>query len=280
MQILFVADPLESFKTYKDSTFTMMREAQRRGHRLLACEPRDLRWVAGGRVTAQAREIALTEEAQGSGQHSDEGWFSTVAVHPAFELCEADAVVMRKDPPFDSEYFYATHLLGQAERHACARFAEYGRRRRGVGDEIARMTVESNLPMLLRYTDRMSMRFGLEVRSPYLDYRVVQAGLSAPIDSLIAGGRTKMILRKAFAGHLPDDVCSRPKYAGFGNGEEVLFMNVDYRRIWDEIPSWMNDVIDVENLRRTIDRKQARFSTWWALSALIWASTSFSARRA
>ena len=166
------------------------------------------------------------------------------------------------------------------ERHAGARFAEYGRRRRGVGDEIARMTVESNLPMVLRYTDRMSMRFGLEVRSPYLDYRVVQAGLSAPIDSLIAGGGTKMILRKAFAGHLPDDVCSRAKYAGFGNGEEVLFMNVDYRRIWDEIPSWMNDVIDVENLRRTIDRKQARFSTWWALSALIWASTSFSARRA
>ena len=122
MQILFVADPLESFKTYKDSTFTMMREAQRRGHRLLACEPRDLRWVAGGRVTAQAREIALTEEAQGSGQHSDEGWFRTVVVHPSFELCEADAVVMRKDPPFDSEYFYATHLLGQAEREGARVF--------------------------------------------------------------------------------------------------------------------------------------------------------------
>jgi glutathione synthase len=63
MLILFVADPLESFQVYKDSTFTMMREAQRRGHRLLACEPRDLRWVAGGRVTARVREIALTEGA-------------------------------------------------------------------------------------------------------------------------------------------------------------------------------------------------------------------------
>jgi len=122
MQILFVADPLESFKTYKDSTFTMMREAQRRGHRLLACEPRDLRWVAGGRVTAQAREIVLTDEAQGGGQHSDEGWFRTVIAHPSFELREADAVVMRKDPPFDSEYFYATHLLGQAEREGARVF--------------------------------------------------------------------------------------------------------------------------------------------------------------
>jgi hypothetical protein len=40
MNILFVADPLESFKTYKDTTFSMMREAQRRGHRMAACEPR------------------------------------------------------------------------------------------------------------------------------------------------------------------------------------------------------------------------------------------------
>jgi glutathione synthase len=116
MLILFVADPLESFQIYKDSTFTMMREAQRRGHRLLACEPRDLRWVAGGHVTARAREIVLTEGAQGGDQAGNDAWFRTVVVHPGFELCEADAVVMRKDPPFDSEYFYATHLLGHAER--------------------------------------------------------------------------------------------------------------------------------------------------------------------
>ena len=114
MLILFVADPLESFKTYKDSTFTMMREAARRGHRLLACEPRDLRWKAGAPVMAHVREIALA---------GDEGrWFDTRAAHPDFELHQADAVVMRKDPPFDSEYFYATHLLGQAEREGARVF--------------------------------------------------------------------------------------------------------------------------------------------------------------
>ena len=43
MNLLFIADPLESFKTYKDSTFAMMREAQRRGHAIAACEPQDLR---------------------------------------------------------------------------------------------------------------------------------------------------------------------------------------------------------------------------------------------
>jgi glutathione synthase len=47
MNMLFVADPLESFKTYKDTTFAMMREAQRRGHTLLACEPQDCAGSAG-----------------------------------------------------------------------------------------------------------------------------------------------------------------------------------------------------------------------------------------
>jgi glutathione synthase len=60
LKLLFVADPLESFKDHKDSTFAMMREAARRGHVLLACEPRQIRWQRGEPVTAQAREISLT----------------------------------------------------------------------------------------------------------------------------------------------------------------------------------------------------------------------------
>ena len=117
MRLLFVADPLESFKTYKDSTFAMMREAQARGHRLLACEPRDLSWQRGGPVMAQVRDIALTG--------AEDAWFETPQQgHPRRPqaLHEVDAVLMRKDPPFDSEYFYATHLLGQAEREGARVF--------------------------------------------------------------------------------------------------------------------------------------------------------------
>ena len=58
--LLFVADPLETFKTYKDSTFAMMREAAARGHGLLACETRHLLWQRGGRVEAMMRRIELT----------------------------------------------------------------------------------------------------------------------------------------------------------------------------------------------------------------------------
>lgn len=113
MQILFVADPLESFQTYKDTTFAMMREAQRRGHSIVACEPRQLSWQRGGKVVAQVRHIQLTGDAQ--------QWFETTQEGLA-ELAGFDAILMRKDPPFDSEYFYSTHLLEQAEREGAKVF--------------------------------------------------------------------------------------------------------------------------------------------------------------
>jgi glutathione synthase len=113
MKLLFVADPLEGFKTYKDSTFAMMREAASRGHALLACEACDLSWQRGGRVMAQARAFTLTSDAH--------DWFAPEA-QAAIALADVDAVLMRSDPPFDSEYFYATHLLGQAEREGARVF--------------------------------------------------------------------------------------------------------------------------------------------------------------
>ena len=122
MKLLFVADPLETFKTHKDSSFAMMREAASRGHTLMACTPRDLRWQRGEAVTAFVRDITLTGR-PGDGHSGD--WFEA-AQHAPDErpqaLCEADAVLMRKDPPFDSEYFYATHLLSQAEREGARVF--------------------------------------------------------------------------------------------------------------------------------------------------------------
>ena len=107
MNLLFVADPLDQFKIYKDTTFAMMREAQRRGHRVAACLVQDLQWVSGGLVTALVRQITLTGDA--------DRWFEEDIVEVK-ALKDFDAVLMRKDPPFDAEYIYATHLLEQAER--------------------------------------------------------------------------------------------------------------------------------------------------------------------
>lgn len=113
MNILFVADPLEHFKIYKDTTFAMMRELQRRGHHIAACEPHDLSWQRGGAVEARVRRIALT----GDAAH----WFKIDSTERA-RINGFDAVLMRKDPPFDAEYIYATHLLEQAEREGARVF--------------------------------------------------------------------------------------------------------------------------------------------------------------
>ena len=125
MKLLFVADPLESFKTHKDSSFAMMREAASRGHTLMACTPADLRWQRGEPVTGFVRDITLTgRPADGDSGHSGD-WFAAAQSAPDERpqaLCEVDAVLMRKDPPFDSEYFYATHLLSQAEREGARVF--------------------------------------------------------------------------------------------------------------------------------------------------------------
>ena len=113
MRLLFVADPLEQFNIKKDSTFAMMKEAAARGHEILACEPRHLVWQRGGRVGATMRQVALSGDPV--------YWFTEQHV-PETALADVDAVLMRKDPPFDSEYFYATHLLEQAEREGARVF--------------------------------------------------------------------------------------------------------------------------------------------------------------
>ena len=105
MKLLFIIDPPESLKAYKDSTVAMMRAAQKRGHEVHIGEPHALRWH--GRVSIGAHPIALTDD--------DDDWYRLQAARTT-ELAAFDAVVMRKDPPFDLEYMTSTWLLSQAER--------------------------------------------------------------------------------------------------------------------------------------------------------------------
>ena len=106
MKIAFLADPLAGFKTYKDSTYAMMAEAAKRGHHIHAFEQKDMA-IESGRVVAEIKRIELTGDAH--------DWFR-IKDAKASGLQEFDAVVMRKDPPFDMEYIYATYLLELAEQ--------------------------------------------------------------------------------------------------------------------------------------------------------------------
>ncbi len=112
MKIAFLADPLSGFKTYKDSTFAMMREAARRGHRIYAFEQRDMA-LEQGVVSAEISEITLTGEL--------DDWYRAAPAE-SVRLSEFDAVIQRKDPPFDMEYVYGTYLLELAEKQGARVF--------------------------------------------------------------------------------------------------------------------------------------------------------------
>jgi glutathione synthase len=111
MDILFIADPLDHFKIYKDTTYTMMWEAARRGHVLYACEPGDLA-LTGGTVEARVRRFTIVGDQTHQGP---DPWYQ-VQAESNLPLKQFDAVLMRKDPPFDMEYVTSTWLLELAER--------------------------------------------------------------------------------------------------------------------------------------------------------------------
>lgn len=116
MKIAFVADPLDTFKIAKDSTFAMMTEAASRGHELYAFGHGDLLFD-GHEVKAGVSHITLT------GKSDD--WYQQQA--PVLRsLNEFDAVVERTDPPFDMEYVYATYMLERAQDNGARVFNRPG----------------------------------------------------------------------------------------------------------------------------------------------------------
>ena len=199
MNLLFIADPIDQFKIYKDTTFAMMREAQRRGHTLSVCEPQQIHWQRGGRVTATVRDITLTG-------HADD-WYAAQAPRAA-ALADFGAVLMRKDPPFDSEYFYATHLLEQAERDG-ARVFNKPRALRDHPEKLAIMEFPQFIgPTLVTRDAQDIRRFHAEhgdiILKP-LDgmggmgiFRVVKDGmnLGSIIETLNKGGAESVMVQK------------------------------------------------------------------------------------
>ena len=130
MDILFIADPLAGFKTYKDTTYAMMREAARRGHRLFHTLSAELS-VQNGIVYAAAAPF----EFLGAKDDHDHAWFE-VGSPVQTALAEFGAVVMRTDPPFDMQYLYATQLLTLAESQG-AKVFNSGQAMRDFNEKLA-----------------------------------------------------------------------------------------------------------------------------------------------
>lgn len=101
-----VMDPIGGIKTYKDSTFAMLLEAQRRGHLLYYMEPGDL-FAEDGQAFATMYQLEVRDNTN--------DWFSLTPLGVQ-SLGELDIVLMRRDPPFDMDYIYATYMLELAEK--------------------------------------------------------------------------------------------------------------------------------------------------------------------
>jgi len=127
MEFAFIIDPLASLKAYKDTSVAMMRALQARGATLFALETAELFWTAS--VTqARVRPVVVNDD--------DHNWYR--AGEPLIrQLTSFDAVVMRKDPPFDMEYVYSTYLLETAEKEG----ALVINRPRAVRDHNEKMAV-------------------------------------------------------------------------------------------------------------------------------------------
>ncbi len=108
-RLAVVMDPISQIKFAKDSTLAMLLAAQSRGWELLYLEQRDL-WLRDGVALGRARPLQVFKDPA--------RWFE-LGEPQVQRLGEVDALLMRKDPPFDTEYIYTSYILERAEDQGC-----------------------------------------------------------------------------------------------------------------------------------------------------------------
>lgn len=104
LKIGMVMDPIGSITPKKDSSLAMLLEAEQRGAEIYYFEQRDLRMLSG-KALGDATRITVRD--------NDDDWFD-MGARQEMALGDLDAILMRKDPPFDMEYIYTTYILDRA----------------------------------------------------------------------------------------------------------------------------------------------------------------------
>ena len=96
-----VMDPIAAINTRKDSSFAMLLEAQKRGYEIHYMEMSNL-FIQDNTAWASTRQVQLED--------APDNWYRFLSAAQNIELSELDVILMRKDPPFDMEYIYATYI--------------------------------------------------------------------------------------------------------------------------------------------------------------------------
>src|SRR5882757_740852 len=105
VRLVVVMDPIGAINPAKDSTLRILLAAQARGWELFYAELKDL-WLRDGIAWGRLAPLKVTDDSS--------GWFSLGATANS-KLGDFDVILMRKDPPFDTEYIYSTYILDRAQ---------------------------------------------------------------------------------------------------------------------------------------------------------------------
>lgn len=151
LDIAIVMDPIQAIKPEKDSTFAMLLAIAHHGHHAHILEPRDL-WLADGVAMGRARTVTVVD------RKTDYFRFSEETAGP---LTRFDRLLMRKDPPFDMEYIYATYILELAES-AGLRVINRPQALRDVNEKAFTARFPQCCPPTVISSDRNRLRFFLE----------------------------------------------------------------------------------------------------------------------
>jgi glutathione synthase len=176
MRFVFVMDPMDRLSDDKDTTVAFQRAAQKRGHKSLHCELKDL-WISEGDVHALVRDLVFEPTAAG-------GWYKLGAPYDV-RLADTEAVFIRKDPPFDSQYLYATLLLERLRGRTIVMNDPRGLR--DANEKLYALHFSRHMPKTMVASDRDRLL-------AFVD-SVGGTGVIKPLDG--AGGSGVMLLARA-----------------------------------------------------------------------------------
>jgi glutathione synthase len=173
MNFLFVMDPVETMLPDKDTTFAFMRGAMARQHTCWFCLPHQL-FSRKSDVWALATQVRVSNNPP----------HVTLGTHAELELAELDAVFVRKDPPFDSQYLYLTQQLDLVARRTLVVNAPQGLR--DANEKLFALNFPTHIPRTLVASSPVQLLAFLE--------EIGGTGVIKPLDG--AGGFGVCLLRR------------------------------------------------------------------------------------
>lgn len=144
------------------------------------------------------------------------------------------------------------------------------RQRLSLADQLQSDPVTNLLPQALRFADANGMAWGVEVRSPFLDWRVVAAALALDPDEKLSTAGGKQILRKLFAKDLPPAIIEARKTHGLGMAEQFSVGAIDLADLFARPPARAAEFLDIPRLGAEVKARPNDPTLWWPVCLLLW----------